>query len=472
MLSPLSDNVLCDLILRYNAPCILVCDRSLNVVFSNELFNTVAGGPPGGQKGASLLCDQCGGLHFLAHLMRKAQKDNAPIRFDSLPVTRPDGAASHLDGIMAPLGQDGAGWVACVASDATARCNAEFALLRKQEELEGLVAQRTAELREANARLTAEMTNRRTKEAALQRAHKTYLGIFEYSAEGIICCGIDGRIREANRAAAKILGFASPKLLLETVRQLPDDLAVAPEIGARIMRKLARRGILRNEEIPVVLPKGTSAWLLLNATFIRLADAPGFIELIITDITDRKQNEQSLFTKATRDHLTGVLNRFMLKDSLHQLLHKAQRYNQRLGLLYIDIDSFKAINDTYGHAMGDEVLIETVGRITRVIRKSDIFGRMGGDEFCLIMEGVSDPNDAKRLASTMIDAFSEPVRARGHELTVSISIGISIYPLHGTTPDDLLCAADKSMYQAKFSKSSSYHINLPAQDQEPRAPEP
>jgi len=158
---------------------------------------------------------------------------------------------------------------------------------------------------------------------------------------------------------------------------------------------------------------------------------------------------EQLYQKAHFDSLTGLPNRYLLVDRLHQAISKSARTNATLALLFLDLDRFKIINDNLGHQNGDQLLKEVAKRLTKVSREGDTVARLGGDEFVFLLENLKSPKDAARTANRIIDCFKSPFRLQEHILHMSTSIGISIYPQDGDDDKVLLKNADISMYHAK-----------------------
>lgn len=170
---------------------------------------------------------------------------------------------------------------------------------------------------------------------------------------------------------------------------------------------------------------------------------------VARDITERKRSEALIKYQLNHDLLTGLPNRGLFQDRLSQVHAKATRHNGSFALLYIDIDRFKTINDSYGHLVGDE-LLQTVSKIiARQIRDSDTLARISGDEFNVILPEVSNAHDATRIARKISECFRHPMTIRGQEISISLSIGIAVYPNHGESLQDLVHNADVAMYHVK-----------------------
>ncbi|MGZ9275387.1 MAG: putative bifunctional diguanylate cyclase/phosphodiesterase, partial [Nitrospira sp.] len=212
----------------------------------------------------------------------------------------------------------------------------------------------------------------------------------------------------------------------------------------------------------IVLPGGTDFTVHLQAEGVREEESE---ELTIIgtaqDITERKQAEKAIHRLAYYDSLTGLANRVLFKDRLSNALAYAERHRLHLAALFIDLDRFKVINDTLGHTVGDLLLTHVAERLSESVRQSDsvsrhadhepshALARLGGDEFTILLTTLPHPEDAGRVARRILDSLAHPFSIDGHEIFISASIGISIYPSDGTTVEALLKNADSAMYHAK-----------------------
>ena len=178
--------------------------------------------------------------------------------------------------------------------------------------------------------------------------------------------------------------------------------------------------------------------------------------VIYTDITERKQAEEEIQKMAYHDSLTGLPNRKLFSDRLRIVL--AQRNQKTVGVAMLDLDKFKDVNDTLGHNVGDLLLKAATERLGVALRKGDTVARFGGDEFVLILPGLKLIEDAVQVAQKIIDSFHKPFLVDTHQLAVTISIGIAIYPHDGTDEETLLKNADIAMYQAKQAGRARFHL--------------
>lgn len=182
---------------------------------------------------------------------------------------------------------------------------------------------------------------------------------------------------------------------------------------------------------------------------------------------------ESLSHQATHDSLTGLPNRLHFRERLAQELAAHAAIGNRVGVLYVDNDNFKAVNDRYGHAAGDALLIESGRRIRSVLRGTDIVARVGGDEFAVLLSPLRSVEDAGVVASNIVRVMREPVVvSAGIEVVSSVSVGVAVVPDHAETLDELLVAADAAMYQAKSEERNTYRVAPPVNDSNLRQPNP
>jgi len=180
---------------------------------------------------------------------------------------------------------------------------------------------------------------------------------------------------------------------------------------------------------------------------------------VFTDITQRKETEQRLEHLAQHDPLTDLPNRSLFRDRLQQAINKNHRDEQSLALLFIDLDHFKEVNDTLGHVVGDQLLVETARRIAACVRNSDTVARLGGDEFTVVLQCVEDREAVARIADDVIEALAAPFVLGQATAHISASIGIAMCPDNADEPDALTHAADRAMYEAKSEGRNRYHFS-------------
>lgn len=177
---------------------------------------------------------------------------------------------------------------------------------------------------------------------------------------------------------------------------------------------------------------------------------------VFEDITERKQNEEKIEKLAYFDSLTGLPNRILMRDRLSQMVARARRHNDQIGLFFLDLDHFKRINDTLGHDTGDQLLKVVAERLGSVLRNCDTISRLGGDEFVILIEDIKNRDGAATLACKILESLTKQIILKGKEIFTSTSIGIALYPDDGDDPDTLLKNADTAMYRAKDEGRNTY----------------
>lgn len=236
-------------------------------------------------------------------------------------------------------------------------------------------------------------------------------------------------------------------------------------------RERVRAGELRcletgenhDEEYRVVWPDGSIHWLRETGNVVKnVHDTTIKMMGVVRDITDEKVSTSQLQQLAHFDPLTGLPNRLMLEQRLSRALEQARHNQTRVALVFVDLNGFKAINDQYGHAAGDRVLSATARRLQGILRTSDTVARIGGDEFVVILEGLSPGLDleeeARRIGEKIFNELSPPVEVDSHRHSIGSSLGVAVFPDHAGRMDQLLHVADLAMYEAKRSGNNQYRL--------------
>jgi diguanylate cyclase (GGDEF)-like protein/PAS domain S-box-containing protein len=277
---------------------------------------------------------------------------------------------------------------------------------------------------------------------------------------------IEIRLIYANRALTEVLGYTQ-----EEIQQLgaasyqrliyPEDLPIID----RRSRQLSEAGDSDIVESEFRIKHADGEWRWLSAreiVFTRTEyGSPKQILGIALDITERKKMEEILQHRADHDNLTDLPNRALFTDRLILEMTHAHRNQTKVAVFFFDLDRFKNINDSMGHAAGDEVLRKVAGRLKACMRESDTAARIGGDEFAMLLTDIAHIRDVSKVADKIMSAFSEPFGIHDKKLTMTTSIGISVYPDDGQHAEELMKNADRAMYQAKEKGRNNYQFYAP-----------
>ena len=303
-----------------------------------------------------------------------------------------------------------------------------------------------------------DVTFRRQARMRLQESEAFFRLTFSQAAIGIALLSREGRFLRVNRKLSDIIGYSEIELFQRFFHQvthtddLPEDSAIMATLAAGEIGDFQR-------ETRYVRKDGRIVWVALSASTMRDA-ASGQLRLILAveDISRRKEAEAALLRMANHDALTGLPNRALLQDRLTQAVCKAQRSGREVGVMFIDLDRFKHINDSLGHEAGDQLIIEIARRLAGSLRESDTVARQGGDEFVVVLDDLAAPEDAALVAQKVLDRLFQPLVLCGQEVFPTGSIGIAMYPRDGADSAALLKAADSAMYRAKAIGGNHYHF--------------
>ena len=243
------------------------------------------------------------------------------------------------------------------------------------------------------------------------------------------------------------------------------DLSLPDGYGLSTLRQMQAA----NPTIPIIVLSGVSDQTLAlqavqHGAQDYLVKGHGQPELLVRSIRyaiERKRAEERLTFLAQYDQLTGLVNRTLFRDRLVQAMARSKRLQQPLGLMLLDLDRFKAVNDTLGHAVGDQLLKAVGGRLQECVREVDTVARMGGDEFTIILEGLSCEQDIAVVARRITASLAKPFHLQEHQPSIGVSIGITVYPSDDHEIDDLLKHADAAMYRAKQQGGNSFQFHAP-----------
>ena len=305
-----------------------------------------------------------------------------------------------------------------------------------------------------------DITRRRRSEEQMRLLAR----VFENTVEGILVTDTQGVIQMVNRAFSDITGFSSLEAVGSTPRLL-NSRRHPPEFFAQMWRELEEKGhwqgeIWNRRKNGEAFPE----WLTITA----IKDAQGrtahFVG-VFHDITEAKRSQEQISYQAYHDALTGLPNRMLFNDRLRVALAQAQRRGRGLSILFLDLDNFKTINDSLGHATGDLLLQQVAKRLVRWVREEDTVARLGGDEFIMLLSAVGEPDAAVQVAERILESLAEPLVIGDQELFITASIGITIFPHDGLEPETLVANADLAMYRAKGEGRNNYMLFTPAMNQ-------
>lgn len=315
----------------------------------------------------------------------------------------------------------------------------QAALNRLTHTLEDKVAERTREVEKNNEQL-------RMLSVAV-----------EQSPASIFICNNDGIIEYVNPRFEQISGYSTDEALGRTPQFLQSSSSLCnhyEEIWQRVKGGEHWQGQVCNQR-----PNGELYWEQMSFTPIQSNDEQVIRYLAVKeDITQRKKHEEQLLRQANFDNLTGLPNRMLAMDRLSQVLRQARRRGVSAGLMFVDLDRFKQVNDTLGHDAGDQLLCEASRRLVKCLREGDTAARLGGDEFIVILPELKNPADTHNILHRINGAFSKPFLLHEKEVFTSTSIGVALYPADGETPTALLRNADAAMYCAKSGGRNTYRF--------------
>jgi diguanylate cyclase (GGDEF)-like protein/PAS domain S-box-containing protein len=299
---------------------------------------------------------------------------------------------------------------------------------------------------------------------AADREHRIAQEVIRSMTEALTVTDLEFRFISVNPAFTRMTGWREHEVV-GRVASLLNCAQHPPEHYIAMREALERNGHWRGE---LWQRRKDNEEFLCWLELTEVRDASGarthFVG-VLNDITDRKRAEQELRYLANYDTLTGLPNRTLLSERLGHAIIRARRGNRKVAVLFLDLDRFKHVNDSMGHAAGDRMLKAAGSRLRHVVREGDTVARLGGDEFTVVLEDVAGNLEAEHIAQKVIAAFDQPLELdNGQEVVISPSIGISFYPDHGQVPTDLLKFADTAMYQAKERGRRTYMVYTEAMD--------
>lgn len=305
--------------------------------------------------------------------------------------------------------------------------------------------------------LISDITKHRLAEAAVRESEERLAKFMQASVEGIVFHK-DGLVTDVNPPILALTGYAPEEIIGRHVLSF-----IAPEHVARVLSVMSG-GQELTYELAILHKDGTPIPVeFIVRTMVRHGERMRMT--IVRDMGDRHAAQARIQHLAHHDPLTGLPNRASLMDRLEQHMHVAAHRDQRLALLFIDLDHFKRVNDSLGHLVGDGLLRTVAQRITGVLRASDLVARFGGDEFMVLLPDAQERAQVEEVANKLLRAIEMPVDVDGHSLSVTPSIGVAVFPEHGDTSDTLIKHADTAMYVAKSRGRANCQFFAPAMAQ-------
>jgi diguanylate cyclase (GGDEF)-like protein/PAS domain S-box-containing protein len=294
---------------------------------------------------------------------------------------------------------------------------------------------------------------------ALRQSEEHFRSAFDYAAVGMALVGTDGRWLSVNRSLCKLVGYSEPELLQTNFQSIthPDDL----DANLTDMYQMLEGSLVTStREKRYIHKDGHVVWATVSASSVFDEQSkPMHFILQAQDITERKQAEDQLHHAAFYDSLTGLPNRALFTDHLQLAVSKAKQHQDHLfGVLFLDIDRFKNVNDSLGHVVGDQLLKAVAGRLENCVRSEDTVSRFGGDEFAILLNGLSHSADALAIAERLLREVESPFKLSGYDVFTSTSIGIALSTIGYNSPEEILRDADTAMYRAKAQGKGRYEV--------------
>ena len=296
--------------------------------------------------------------------------------------------------------------------------------------------------------------------------------VFQNTPFSIVATDRHGLITAMNVAAEKLTGYGRDELVgrvpltvLHDERELLgralslDPLATLEQTGFRVLTAGVAEGEMEEQEWTLIRKNGerTPINLAMRAVTTDHGEVSGYVSIAF-DVTERRQMLDYVTHLATHDQLTGLAGRALLQDKTVQAVEVARRYGTKVAVFVIDMDHFKRLNDSLGHAAGDQLLIEAARRLSRSVRSTDVVARVGGDEFVVVMPDITTVEDVEQCAANLVARLAPEISIEGHLVQLTASVGVCIYPDFATDAKHLLKRADSAMYAAKENGRNQYEI--------------
>lgn len=322
--------------------------------------------------------------------------------------------------------------------------------------------------RQSLVRAHAEVSDRYAAQLLAEDRLRLHATAFHNSHDGIVLADANGNILDVNPAFTRITGYERSEVLGRNPRVIKSgrhDQAFYAAMWKSILGNGSWQGEIWNKnKYGEIYPE------LLSIAAVRSAqgELTNFVA-VFADIRRLKEQEKQLTQMAYYDALTGLPNRVLLSDRLSQGLSQSRRTGTKLAVCYLDLDGFKPVNDTYGHETGDQLLIEMAQRLKGGMRGGDTVARLGGDEFVMLLLGLDGEAECEQAVQRILESVILPISVEDKQLSVSASIGVTLFPQDDSDPDTLLRHADQAMYQAKQAGKNRHYLFDPTLDQQVRS---
>jgi diguanylate cyclase (GGDEF)-like protein/PAS domain S-box-containing protein len=303
-------------------------------------------------------------------------------------------------------------------------------------------------------------------EEALRESEQMFRATFDQAAVGITLVSPDLRYLRVNDKFCDIVGYSQDELLSMGLRDTNPPAALGD--ATSFLARLAAGEVVGHQlrEMELVRKDGSRVWVAIAVSLVRGASGePRYFVSVIQDISEAKraaaalrESEEQFRQLAHYDTLTNLPNRALFYDRLKQTLALAKRNSWTVGVMLADLDHFKSVNDTRGHAVGDKLLLQVAERLAKSVRASDTVARLGGDEFAVVLSRLSAPGDVTLVAQKIIAAFQAPFQVEGRPLLATLSMGAAVYPDDGTDQDALMNNADAAMYRSKEAGRNCFRL--------------
>ncbi|WNQ13816.1 EAL domain-containing protein [Paenibacillus aurantius] len=290
---------------------------------------------------------------------------------------------------------------------------------------------------------------------AMEESNQRYRSLFDYHPDLVCTLDRKGNFVSANPMFEKLLGYTPEEFMKLNLSLMYD------RPGSDYIREAYERVMTGKPQEFTMMAKhknGDSRELFVSSSPIVVDHAVVGVYAIAKDITENKEYERIIYRMAYYDAVTGLPNRTLFKERLQQAIQESAAAGRAAGVLFLDMDQFKTINDTLGHYTGDLLLVEVARRLEASLPAPSTVSRLGGDEFTVILPLLERPEDSVRAAETILEAFTNPFTVGEHELFLTPSIGISLYPDDGQDVDSLIKMADASMYKVKENGGNHYEL--------------